>query len=545
MSSKSLKDRIDRWRGGSEGFFKFLDDVKPMIPSSKGGYEVYEVPSEHIRQEIAKALDGDFSTLVFCWPRRHGKTVVTSLIIIWRFLSRRTQEIAIVSNSERQTVDTAFRLVRDILKQTPYSAKLIDDGVITIGADAISFPALGNLIQAHPSNSAALYGKKLSVVQVSELHAAKSGDMYATMAGGTIDTEGSLRLVDSTVGPRTSPLFGLYNLWKSGADPALYFSYITYRDLKDHLENGPSWIGQKQLKSLAAQLLPHQFQQQHLNQWTSTASALFPPDILEACTDKYPLEIDAIAQGAAYAVGGGLDRAYGFSIHGDATVACCALKVVFDGDEHYYVLACDEIMFSRASGIRKAFKRYYDDFGMKSAAIESYNAQDVAAWASEQPFDSETIHPTLERKSNAFTAVFNAAREGRLHIAPRFQKLLDEMATFEYQLESGGTAKFHHAKGFHDDYVDALVWAIYSLRDYELNPFELNGIVCREVGPASRLCILNGGELAPMCSDSCRSFTSFNALYQRYLNNPKEYHLEPFEFFREKVKNTGIHSVRR
>src|SRR5687768_2146308 len=114
--------QLKRWRQpGSKGFFAFLDDAKPMIPSEKGGYQPYTLPSELVREEIARALDGPHSTIIFCWPRRHGKTVVVALIIVWRFLTRQTQDMAIVANSERQTVDTAFRLVRTILEQTPYT----------------------------------------------------------------------------------------------------------------------------------------------------------------------------------------------------------------------------------------------------------------------------------------------------------------------------------------------------------------------------------------------------------------------------------------
>lgn len=88
----------------------------------------------------------------------------------------------------------------------------------------------------------------------------------------------------------------------------------------------------------------------------------------------------AIADGAAYVTGAGLDRAYGFSLHGDSTVTTCVLKTLQGEEDHYYVLASDDIAFSNASGIKKALTRYYKDFGMSRAAIETYNAQDIGAW---------------------------------------------------------------------------------------------------------------------------------------------------------------------
>lgn len=73
MPTKSFKAayKVASWRNGSAGFFQWLDDVKPMVPSAKGGFEVYQ-PGPLERIEIAKAIDGDYRTIVFCWPRRHG-----------------------------------------------------------------------------------------------------------------------------------------------------------------------------------------------------------------------------------------------------------------------------------------------------------------------------------------------------------------------------------------------------------------------------------------------------------------------------------------
>ena len=101
--------------------------------------------------------------------------------------------------------------------------------------------------------------------------------------------------------------------------------------------------------------------------------------------------------------------------------------------------ASDKIAFSSAGGIRRALTRYRTDFSLKRAAIESYNSQDIAAWCADQPFDHEVIHPTAERQANVFTALYQAAAEGRLHIHPSFDKLLSEMGTFEYRLVPGST----------------------------------------------------------------------------------------------------------
>ncbi|MGO4722986.1 MULTISPECIES: terminase large subunit domain-containing protein [unclassified Inquilinus] len=540
--------QIERWRHGSAGFFAWLDDTKPMIPSEKGGYEPYAVPNDEVRQEIKNALDGPYSTIVLSWPRRHGKTIVAGLIITWRFLTRKTQTIAMVANSEKQATDTAFRTVKTILEQTPFTKSMIIDGVLKIGAERIDYATVGNTITGYPASAAALYGKKLSVAQISELHAAKTDEVFQTLASSTIDTEDGLVIVDSTVGPTSSPLHGLYQIAQRGADPSLYFSYISYRDLADAIARGPRWIKAERLRSRAAQMLPAIFGTQHLNLWGSASNALFTADVIKRCRDSYALDVKAVTAGAAHVVGAGLDRAYGFSLHGDATVSTAVLKMLIDDDHHFFVLASDQIAFSSEAGIKKAFTRYARDFGMSRAAIESYNAQDVASWAAGQTFESEVVHPTAERQSAVFTALHLAALEGRLHVHPTFTKLASEMGSFEYKLDTGtkGTiAKFEAAKGAHDDHVYSLAWAIYALRDVELNPYEVTGIHCDAIGPVARLCVLNGGEMVPSCHDGCRSFQSVANLYKQYRSRSGVTGMPIEQFFASRVVNTGSHSVKR
>lgn len=541
--------RVAKWRNGAGGFFQWLTDVQPRVPSSKGGYEVFQ-PGPREAAEIRAALDGEFRTICFCWPRRHGKTLVSALIICWRFLTRKTQSIAIVANSEKQTVDTAFKTIAVILKETPYTAGMIKSGAIKVMGDRIEYASLGNVIQGFSSSPAALYGKKLSIAQISELHAASSDAAYQVLASSTIDSDDALVLVDSTVGPRSSPLYSLYSVAQQGTDPTLFFSHIEYRDLADACANCPPWISPAALRSRAAQMLPGEFSQQHLNRWGDSQSALFPPDILNKCRDTYRLDVQSIVGEAAHIVGAGLDRAFGFSVHGDATVTTCVVKVLLGEDEHYFVLASDQIRFSSAGGIKRALSRYASDYGMTRAVIESYNSQDIAAWCADQAFDHEVVHPTAERQANAFTALYLAAAEGRLHISPAFEKLFAEMAAFEYRQVSTGTSqgaipRFEAAKGSHDDHVYSLAWSVYALRDVELNPYEINGIHCAGPGPAVALCVLNGGDGVPPCADTCRSMRAARGLYDSYRSRG---HLTPLPFpmfALTKVKNIGAHTLPR
>jgi hypothetical protein len=545
--------QLKRWRQpGAAGFFAFLDDARPMIPSDKGGFQPYMLPSDLVRDEIARALDGSHSTIVFCWPRRHGKTVVVALIIAWRFLTRQTHDGGIVANSERQTVDTAFRLVRTILQQTPYTKQLIASGAIRVGADMIEYPALGNRLQGFASNASALYGKKLALAQVSELHAAKADGVYQVLASSTIDTEDGVVLVDSTVGPRSSPLYGLYQLAQSGADPTIYFSHIHYRDLEDAIARGPAWIKPDRIRSRAKQMLPAEFAMQHLNQWGSGTNALFPGEVIDRCRDSYALDAKVVADGRAFAVGAGLDRALIVSLHGDKTVLAAVLKTTGTADDepHFYVLDAHAFALSTEGAIKRKITSFQRDFGMANMCVEQYQSQDLAVWCSHQGIVTDLIHATPKQQVSAFMAMANAANEGRLHIHPKFERVFAEMETFEYELVATGSSegvipRFQHAKSAHDDHLYALAWAIYALRDIELNPYEMTGIHCSAPGAIARLCLLNGGDLVPICSEECRSFQTVSKLYEVYRARAGIAPMGIDDFFRSKIVNVGSHSVRR
>lgn len=543
---------MKRWREpGATGFFNFIEDAQPMIPSEKGGFQVYEVPSDLVREEIEKLLDPERSTIVICWPRRHGKTVVASLIIVWRFLSRVSENVAIVANSQMQSLDTALKNIRSIIEQTDYTKELIASGAIRVVSDCIEYSALGNRIQAFPGNPASLYGKKLTIAQVSELHAANDDEVYQTLASATIDSDDGIVIVDSTVGPTSSPLHGLYSLHESGIDPTLYFSHIAYRDVEDAIERGPTWIKPARLRSRAAQMLPALFAQQHLNQWGSATNSVFTSEVIERCKDNYPLNAKAIANGRAYVVGGGLDRSGLFSLNGDKTVLVSVLKVVGEDDEpHFYVLEDHEFLLPTEGAVKARITRAKTDHGMKHFGVEQYQAQDIRLWAATSGLETELIHATRPQQAVAFTALAIAAQEGRLHVHPGCAGIFREMATFEYRLASSGTSEgtvpvFKHAQGKHDDHIYALAWAVYSLREIELNPYEVNGIRCHAGKSVAALCVLNGGNLIPSCNAECRSFQSIHAIYNKYRNKTKYSEMSIDDFIAQKVKNVGIRTSMR
>lgn len=478
------------------------------------------------------------------------------MVIVWRFLTRPTENIAVVANSEKQVVDTAFRTIREAFEHTPALKRLVDAGTILVLQDRIELPSTGSVIQAFSSNPAALWGKKLTCAQISELHAASRGDeVFGALAGSLLDTAGSLLLIDSTVGPKSSKLYDLYvaATRADDPDPSIAFSHIEYADIDDACAKAPAWLSATKLRSLARQMLPHEFALYHLNRWQDAASSLFPKAILDACIEEYPLDLATLANGAGFVVGSGLDRAFGGSKHGDRTVTACVAKVVVDDDEHLFVLDAEAVFLGRLSSIKSRFAHYHTDFQMSRATLESYGSQDVADWSATQPFAGgvEVVHPSRRSKYAAFMALYQAAAEQRLHIHPKFKPLIDELAVFEVISDGKATdgeaavPKFTHPRGGHDDFVHALAWASHSLRTVTLSPYEIEGIHCNGSGGNVIMCALNGGGQVPFCAETCRSMQTAFRLYEAYKSRKPLHQVGIEDFIANKLSNVGAHTLPR
>jgi len=547
---KTAKPNVASWRGGSKGFLQWLEDVQPRILDHKKKWVPFEFPSEELKAEICKAIDSGARTIVFCWPRRHGKTLVSALIIAWRFSCNANEAIGLISNSKTQTVSTCFKLIKGLLLNTPYYRELVStsgsgdkaDKDIFIGADFINWKSLGNEIKGYSSGSAGLYGIKMTLGQASELHAADSDENYNIVKGSTSDTEDGLVIVDSTVGSKASPLYGLWNAWQEG-DAGTHFSYVCYQNLEEAIAKLPKWINEQSVRSLAKTMLPQVFAQQHLNLWASGTSALFAEDDINKCVENYPFDPATIANGAAFKVGAGLDRAYGFSLHGDRTISSCVVKFLRGEEECFYVLDSNHVKFSSAEGIKTRVRQYAKDWELSNFSIESFNAQDILAWAQEQKFQAELVHATPDKQSNIFTHLYNLVREHRLRIHPSFTLLRKEMADFTYKMVADGNngfrAKFEAARGAHDDTVYSLAWAVYSLRNHELPAYELPGIICDAPSLKAQFCILHNGDHVPPCADGCRSMMAVQGLYARYLSRADVTPLSIKDFSQFKITNTG------
>lgn len=547
--------KIKSWlKPNGEGFLQWLDDIKPKIPSAKGGFEQFKLEDfqeEFIRQALATREDGVFryQTIVISLPRRHSKTTLMALLVLWRFTTRTTENIVVLSNSQRQNLGTAFKTLRGIVLNTQTLYVLI--GKPNIKKEYFAFPVLQNHISAETANPTTLYGQKVTCGWISELHAAQSDEGAQVIASSIGDSINSWLIVDSTVDPVGGPLHRLEQLANPESqdhDPTIFYYNRSYNNLEEALEKSPSWINRDWLRSRQKQLLPAVFGSQHLNQRSQAANNLFSREQIQACIDPslpHPIEpasIPEITQGRNYLCGGGLDRAYGFSVNADQTVWTSIMMVANPdtGEPDYYILNQQSIMGGLGRSIKKQIKQDVDNYALKNITLESYNAQDIHQWALDQQYPAEVVYATSQAQAAPFMELYRIISEGRLHFSDKLKTLPKELETFVYEIGTAGTPKFGHQKGFHDDHIYSLVWSIHSLRQQELSSFLLNGISCDSRSKHAPLCYLRAGDAILQCASSCEAHKRVETMFGQYRGSRLDSELTLPEFFKSFIKVKGI-----
>lgn len=548
MAARFTKKQVQAWPAGADGFFHWLADIKPMIPSFKGGFELFE-PEQFQIDAIRNALETDaagnfrYRTIVFSFPRRHSKTTINALIVLWRFTTRITENIVCMATSEKQSQATGFKLVKQIIRNTPALLNMIGNG--NIKTDLIEYPALQNTIKTVSCNPAGLYGEKITAGWVTELHAAYTDEPMQVLASSLGDSLNSWLLVDSTVDATGGPLHRLEIMADNGDDPSIFVKRLEYADLQEALDKCPHWIDQNWLKSREKALLPATFATQHLNKRAAADNRLFTQDDIEACKDRFPFPVDIQslekwAAGRTWQAGGGLDRAYGWSLHGDATIWTSIAKVAgVDGQEpEYLVLNQQEITASLGVLIKKAISKDAKTYNLTNISFEAYNSQDLIVWAQENGIATDTVHATNSAQIPAFTELHRIVKEHRLHFSDKLDGLAREMSTFMYELVNGNP-KFGSDK-FHDDRIYSLVWAIYSLRNYELAAFTLPNLICDNKSQMARFCYLHSGDMIMNCSRYCPSHIRVNEMFLKYRRSNVEREISLPEFFNNMVNVNGV-----
>jgi hypothetical protein len=543
----NLQEKISTWKQGPDGFLQWLQDIGPQIQVSKGGFQKFEIQpfqEEFIRNALALDEQGNFvNRIITCsMPRRHSKSTLMALLVLWRFTLRPTENIIILANSTSQVQGVSYKMLKSIILNTPFLRQQI--GTDNVLHNSIRYPALQSVITPVSTSIASLYGQKITCCWTTEVHSNPDPDTINVMASSLGDSDNSWLLLDSTTDPEGGKLHSIEQMAKS--DPTVYAYRLEYSGLKEALEKSPAWISRPWLKTMNKQLLPAEFASQHLNKRSEASNRLFPAQHLKNCKARYKNKIskddfEKLIDGRKYVCGGGLDRAYMLSAHGDSTIWTTVARTSDpeSSEPVYYVLNQQKILAGLGKAIEKEIIEDNAQYGLKNVSFESYNSQDIAVWATEQGIPNEVIHVTNTLKLSAFQDLVSLVRENRLFFPKDLTDLYKEMEGFNYEYNKNGNLVFGSRKK-KDDRIFSLLWAVYSLRKEETVIYELSDIVCNSKSRHARHCFLRNGEMILNCANTCAAYKQVQSMYNSYMKATPESELTIQQFFQRLVKVKGI-----
>lgn len=504
------------YRGHGEHFIEFTEDHLYAPERETNEYKPFRF-AEKQRAIVGKAFEVvkgalKYITVMFSWPRRHGKTQIFSYYDIYRVSNYKNQRITIGSNSAAQSEETAYFWVVSTLLNSPDLRKRVDSGLIQINKERILFHETGSRILRVTSNAASAYGQRISVAHLTELHEAKDRSLYDALAGSVGDSKDGVVLADSTLGAPDNIVWELASLFEDGGDDSLYVSLIQYADLAEALKKSPEWIDRRWLRSRHAQMLPGEFKRFHLNQLAGRADLMFNEEEWQACILPRlcaPLSPEYIRKEICHRMinesvlfGAAIDRSQSYSKNPDRTVLTLIAKgflkekyfkkteqTITDeyGDKYktepdnseYWIV--DSLVMPRTDDkkIIKAMRRWDYLYGrIENFVPERYDTDNLSHELERDHFRVEPVFPNTTNQRDAFDVLRQVAVQGRLWIPESLWLLIYEGYHFVVDYSSANP-KFGYHQSFKatveingvkqkvflkDDSIYSLAWAIWGLR---------------------------------------------------------------------------------
>lgn len=543
-----------RWRQpGSAGFWAWVQDVVPCLVPVGASKVAPWVPSQHQYEELTRLLDSGKSVWIISWPRRHGKSQCSALVLAWRLMSRPRESVVMLGNTVDQSASTTYAALLAWLRNTPLCAALEKLGRLRYVGDNVHFDPMHSKVSVVPARPRSLVGRPLTSASITELHGSTEADLVATIQGSMLEADDGLLIIDSTRGEQGGPLDQLEKAAREDPGGDIAISIIEYEGLEDAVRRAPPWLRADRLRTIHRTSTRSTWQLQYLNRHGAGADQFFDTEALDRCVDRGydPDSLSSfLAEGQPFKIGVGLDRASSRARYADRTILSLVCKTVgADEQDHVYLLDDYEVPYHGLVFIQTKIAEWAKKYNqINQVAIEAADAQDVAAWAQDH-YPTALMRPTAERQSAMFNYLHRMVTDDppRLHVHPRVgRQTLQELAGLRYEVSTSGRhnlIRVGHGPGRHDDRAYALGWGVWGLSQMHLVSYSLPGVYCNNpvTRDAARHCVLQYGHLHPICKAECRSWQRLEALYARYRDAVVVDPLPIEQFYAAKVAVDGPH----
>jgi hypothetical protein len=548
----SDKDILNRWNyKGAKGFYHWLRDMQPRCLNSKNRWEVWE-PTPEQRRELQAILktdsNGDLlhSLCLLIQPRRHGKSTIFRMLLLWQIMSKRNFLVQLLAATEMASRRTQFKPLTDIIKFSPKLRALFQDPWLT--QYEINYPPMNSKIQMSSGTSkATAFGEKLNALYWTDAHTAEAETLqvWGAFQASLLDSEGSVTYIDSNVDAYDQHVHDLQR--EAANDENMHCTHVEYKDLEEYNAKAPNWIDRKKVARLQKTQLDVDFKRDILGQRSSATNSLFNEATIKKSKDSYKIPVANVSEflkGRAYKIAGGLDRAKSL-IGGDRSVWTVLLKTVCPdtNEPEFYILSQKIFQFNASRFILKQIIDDHAKYDLCNVALENYEVADLAPRLADKNIKFEIVNPTSTWQNTIFPRFAEAAKNGRFHFSKYQKTLLSEMRTFVYKLKPGGGQGYvfqHASDKFKDDSVFSVAHAMFALRDQVLHTYQLGNFSCMNRKASNRhLCILFGGDHSLLCRIRCPAYQQVEDMYENFkrLRPLDECTIE--EFFKQRVEIVG------
>jgi hypothetical protein len=300
----SVRGNLTIWRNGGEGFIKWCNDFCVRIPIFEFGQPIWKPIPElstvlhpvtkrsakmmwdeqcNIIREALRMEDGIFiyRLIVFCWMRGESKSLLACLIVVWKFFCFASQKFMLGANSKDQSRFVHYDIIRDIILNTPQLLAIV--GERNIQEKEIRLKNIKgrtvSIIRSVSSFSGIL--SNITGYTFSEMFDMKNPKFFTQIDGSIRNVPNAFGLIDSTVSNKQHILYQLYESWKNGKDPSIFFSHrqSIKADYKDYWN--PE-MTQAQLDSYSYKFPLAEFAQYFKNTWEAGSDRLFTDAMVKA-----------------------------------------------------------------------------------------------------------------------------------------------------------------------------------------------------------------------------------------------------------------------
>ena len=288
------------YMSGAEGFIKWTEDyvrIKIYIDGLAVWCPMNMLPTKvnpetgrcsrdmwnfqkSVARECLQMRDGKFikRLVALCWMRGEGKSLFVCLIQLWKFFNFPAQQIMLGANSKDQVKFVHYDIMRDIILNSPKLIAIV--GERNVQEKQIMLKnAKGHVVSMIRSiSSFSGIVSNITGYTFSEIFDMKNPKFFTQLDGSIRNIPNALGVIDSTVSAKDHILYRLYDTYRKGLDPSLYFSH---RDSPkgSHKDFTNPEMTQAQLNSYRAKFPSREFSMYFKNTWDAGSKKMFTEDL--------------------------------------------------------------------------------------------------------------------------------------------------------------------------------------------------------------------------------------------------------------------------